>query len=177
MANTYFAADHHFYHSNILNFIKKDGVTKLRNFESVDHMNAHMIAQHNSVVKPSDTVYFLGDFMLSSSADKLLEIVTRMNGRKILIKGNHDVQKLSTYASVFVDVRAVHGLCGIVMSHVPIHPASLTRWGTNVHGHLHDQDIYDPRYYCVSMERLDDYRPISLEQLKVKIEEKKQLYR
>lgn len=177
MSNTYFAADHHFYHSNILTFTKKDGVTKLRQFDSVEHMNRHMVVQHNSVVRPQDTVYFLGDFMLSSSAQKLLDIVPLLNGRKILVKGNHDIQKLSTYAQVFSDVRAIHGLDGIVMSHVPLHPASLTRWGVNVHGHLHDQTLPDPKYYCVSMECLEDYTPISLAQLKINIANKCNNYR
>lgn len=172
MSNIFFAADHHFFHQGVLNFTRKDGVTKLREFSCVEQMNLHMVTRHNAVVRTSDTVYFLGDVMLSTSAEKMLSVIPRMNGRKILIKGNHDIQKLATYAQVFSDVRAIHGLDGLVLSHVPLHPTSLTRWGTNVHGHIHDQDLADYRYYCVSMERLDNYAPISLSQLKCKIAEK-----
>jgi calcineurin-like phosphoesterase family protein len=60
------------------------------------------------------------------------------------------------------------------LSHVPIHTESLGRWKINVHGHLHagyvrlSNGTPDTRYVSVCMEKLDDYMPISLEQLKAK---------
>ena len=170
MANTFFAADHHFHHKNILTFKTNEGAP-LRVFDDVDHMNEYMVMQHNRVVRPEDKVYFLGDVTMSRNA-KGLEIIGRMNGTKILIKGNHDLCTAKQYMDYFDDIRAVHQLDGIIFSHIPIHEESLSRWGLNVHGHLHSNVVrranghIDPRYVCVSMEHLDDYRPVSLEELR-----------
>lgn len=170
MANIFFASDHHFHHASILTF-KRDDSTPLREFDSVSHMNEHIVNCHNSVVRPGDKVYFLGDVTMSSKTSAL-DILWRMNGEKILIKGNHDLCKLSAYAAHFKDVRGSHQFEGLIMTHIPIHSESLARWGLNVHGHLHHNvvkmplsQIPDRRYFNVSMERIN-YTPISLEEVK-----------
>lgn len=171
MSNIFFASDHHFHHQNIISFTRDDG-SPLRSFRDVDHMNEYMVAQHNRRVKPGDKVYFLGDVALSKTA-KNLEILARMNGEKILIKGNHDLCKPEQYLQYFKDIRAVHQFDGMILSHIPLHPESLGRWGVNVHGHTHYRQVLvpgtkipDKRYFCVCMEQLDDYTPISLEEIK-----------
>jgi calcineurin-like phosphoesterase family protein len=175
MANIFFASDHHFHHANILNFKRDDG-TPLRVFDDVTHMNEYMVMQHNRTVQPNDKVYFLGDVAMPKTAEAL-NILARMNGEKILIKGNHDSCKASQYLQYFKDIRGVYHIEGFVMSHVPLHPESLTRWGINIHGHLHQREVLirgfnnkpigpDTRYFSVCMERLDDYQPIALEEIK-----------
>lgn len=172
MSNIFLCSDHHFGHSNILTFTNSDG-TRLRNFSNIDEHDEYIIAQHNSVVRPTDKVYFLGDLALSKQ--KHLDKVGRMNGEKILIKGNHDIGKISQYMQYFKDVRGTHQFSGVILSHIPIHPGSLGRWGVNIHGHTHANVVVlpdgtpDPRYACVSMEQLDNYIPISLEQIKQKL--------
>ncbi len=138
-------------------------------------MNEFMVMQHNRVVSPSDKVYFLGDVAMAKNA-KTLDILLRMNGEKVLIKGNHDLAKSNEYLKYFKDIRGTHQLDGMLLSHVPIHPNSLSRWKVNVHGHLHynrvtigDTKVLDHRYFNVSMECLDDYTPISLEDLKKRV--------
>jgi calcineurin-like phosphoesterase family protein len=173
MSNVFFASDHHFHHENILKFLRSDG-TQLRSFNGIHHMHEHIIAQHNSVVKPDDKVYFLGDVCMTKNAAGL-EILSRLNGIKILVRGNHDECKLSQYAQYFDDVRGVCHRYGVVMTHVPIHPESLDRWGTNLHGHLHYKRVLlpnghpDPRYINVSMECLDNYTPVSLAEINKRI--------
>jgi calcineurin-like phosphoesterase family protein len=167
MANTFFAADHHLSHSKILTFTNQAG-GRLRDFATVDEMNYHIVAKHNSVVKSKDTVYFLGDVTLTHREEDL-SILDRMAGQKVLVLGNHDIQPIPTYLKYFSKVKAIHALSGIVLTHVPLHPSCLGRWGVNVHGHLHDHKIADPRYFCVSVEQLDDYTPISLDQLRAKL--------
>ena len=169
MSNVFFCSDHHLHHANILNF-KRDDNSPLREFANVNDMNEYIVYRHNSVVRPKDKVYFLGDVTMARNA-KGLEILGRMNGEKVLIKGNHDLCKPQQYLEYFKDIRAVHHMDGFVMTHVPLHPDCLERWGRNIHGHLHYRQIMlngapDPRYINVSMERLHDYTPISLEQLK-----------
>jgi calcineurin-like phosphoesterase family protein len=168
--NIFFASDHHFHHKNILTF-KRDDNTPLREFDSIDHMNEHIVNCHNSVVRPGDKVYFLGDISMSRNA-RGLEILARMNGEKVLVKGNHDLCTPKQYLEHFKDVRGSHQFEGMILTHIPIHPESLSRWGLNVHGHLHYQvvrmplsQIPDRRYFNVSMERIN-YTPISLEEVK-----------
>lgn len=134
-------------------------------------MNEHIVDCHNSVVRPNDKVYFLGDVVMSTKSYSL-DILKRMNGQKVLIKGNHDLCKMQAYLEHFKDVRGSHQFDGMILTHIPIHPESLARWGLNVHGHLHSNvvrmplsQIPDRRYFNVSMERIN-YTPISLEEVK-----------
>lgn len=162
MSNIFLCSDHHLGHSNILTFKREDG-TPLRDFANITDHDEYIIAQHNSVVRQHDKVYFLGDVVMSH---KWLPLLGRMNGDKVLIKGNHDIAKLSQYTPYFRDIRGFHQFDGFALSHIPIHPECLGRWGINIHGHLHYRRLQDARYFNVSMECLDDYKPISLEQIK-----------
>lgn len=170
MSNIFLCSDHHFGQESLMKFTQADGVTPLRSFEDAAHMNEYMVTQHNSVVTPGCKVYFLGDVAMNK---KFLPILHRMNGEKILIKGNHDIAPVSEYLKYFKDVRATHQLDGMILSHIPVHPNSLGRYKANIHGHLHanvvtvgDTQVQDTRYLNVCMERLDNYTPVSLEQLK-----------
>lgn len=171
MSNIFLSSDMHFHHQNILNFKKSDG-SPLRVFDDVSHMNEYIVMQHNRVVGPKDKWYCLGDVTMGKNT-KALEILGRMNGEKILIKGNHDLASAGMYLEHFKDIRASHQLDGMLLTHIPVHVESLSRWKVNVHGHLHANKVLtgfgskvDTRYYNVSMECLDDYTPIILEELK-----------
>ena len=172
MANIFFASDHHFGHSNILTFKRGDG-SPLRAFANITEHDEYLIERHNSRVRPGDKTYFLGDIAMSH---KFIHLLGRMNGEKVLIKGNHDVAKLSQYEPYFKDVRGSHQFSGVIMTHIPIHTDCLARWGVNIHGHLHYNRITDAngnpdkRYFNVSMECLDDYTPISLEEIKSRLD-------
>lgn len=164
--NVFLISDQHFGHKNILNFKRRDGITPLRVFSSVEEMDETMVERHNSVVRPNDKVYMLGDLAMNK---KCLPIIARLNGEKILIKGNHDQEKLSGYAKYFKDVRGSHQLAGYLLTHIPIHPDSLSRWKASIHGHLHSDLVQlngkpDPRYINVSVEQIN-YTPISLEEI------------
>lgn len=166
MSNIFLCSDHHFGHSNILTFLNADG-TRVREFDSVEQMDETMVSNHNRVVSPKDKVYFLGDVAFSK---KTLAIVARLNGEKVLVKGNHDQEKLPEYEKYFKDVRGSHQFDGLILTHIPIHVDSLSRWAANVHGHLHTREVMtqgnpDARYFNVSMERIA-FTPISLESAK-----------
>ena len=163
MANIFVVSDTHFGHANILNFKKDDG-SPLRDFESVQKMDEFMIERWNSVVRPQDHVYHLGDVAMKRPD---IATVARCNGHKRLVRGNHDVYKTKDYLPFFEEIYGIRVLDGIIFTHIPIHPESLGRFKTNVHGHVHamPQGHYGPRYYNVSVEVMD-YAPISLEDLK-----------
>lgn len=160
---TFLIADTHFGHSNILTFKRNDG-TPLRDFPDIYTHDEYLIHRWNSVVSAEDKVYHLGDVGFKSFS-KLAYILERLNGRKVLIKGNHDGFKLSQYHQYFTDVRGTHQLDKFILSHIPIHPASVERWSANIHGHLHANTLDDPKYINVSVEQIG-YTPIDFEEIR-----------
>lgn len=157
---TWLIADPHFGHKNILTFKRDDG-SPLRDFKSVEEMDTTIVDRWNERVDDKDRVYVLGDVVMNRNQ---LPTLYRLKGRKVLVKGNHDIFSLKDYAPFFDDIRAYvvkkapdgRKVC---MSHIPIHPDSVGRWGINIHGHLHYQKVDDPRYVCVSVEHTD-YAPV-----------------
>lgn len=184
MPSVFLYADPHFTHTNICKFNRYDG-TPLRPWDDVNEMDEEMVKRWNDRVKPSDKVYVLGDVVMSSKA---LPILYRLNGDKVLIKGNHDICKLKEYQPYFRDIRAYHVMDGCILSHIPIHPESIARFGCNIHGHTHSNrvrlprgvdartgeilysDAIDPRYFCVSVEQID-YTPILFEDVVQRIKD------
>lgn len=169
MKTTYIISDTHFGHLGVTKFLRADG-TKLRPWDTIEEMDEEMIKRWNETVKPNDKIYHLGDVVINRRALKTLE---RLNGDKVLIKGNHDIFRLNEYTQYFREIRSYHVLEGMIFSHIPIHESSLERFGVNVHGHLHSNrvmkdGVIDPRYHSVCVE-LIDFRPISLDELKERI--------
>ena len=89
--NIFFTSDTHFGHKNIIKFIDYDG-NRVRPFDTWEEADEIMVQNWNSVVKPEDKVYFLGDLCFNRNyGDKLMP---RLLGKKCLIRGNHDLFKL-----------------------------------------------------------------------------------
>lgn len=80
----YLTSDLHFLHKNILKYSPT-----FRPFENVADMTDKLVQYWNRTVTPQDTVYHLGDFGIGSKS-KLLKIKERLNGKIIMVKGNHD---------------------------------------------------------------------------------------
>lgn len=162
----FLTADTHFGHKGICSFTEENG-NPFRPWNDVSRMNEAMIEYWNITVKPGDKVYILGDYVINR---KFIDVAKRLNGKKCLVKGNHDIFRLRDYTPYFYDVRSYHVMNGLIFSHIPIHPMELNRFGCNVHGHLHtkrvleDDGSIDPRYYCVSVEHTN-FRPIALDQV------------
>jgi calcineurin-like phosphoesterase family protein len=190
MRDIYFCSDHHVLHSNILKFTDKNGLPIRPKgdglFSCIEEHDQYLIDQHNSVVKPQDKAYFLGDFCINQKGLKLIEA---FNGSKRLIRGNHDIFHIKEYLSRgFKEVYGVRvftpkemGGHFAVASHVPLHTSSLHRFTVNIHGHTHsnvvtkDDGSVDKRYICVCMEQLNDYKPIHIDEIIAKITELKKL--
>ena len=83
----FYVADTHFLHDNILQLSN-------RPFRSIEEHDEHLIQQWNLVVGDQDLVYHLGDFAfgLTEKADKVRWLFSRLNGRKRLVIGNHDMR-------------------------------------------------------------------------------------
>ena len=161
--NVFLTADTHFGHAGVCKFLNEDG-SKLRPWDDPLEMDEEMVKRWNAVVKPTDKVYHLGDVVIARRA---LVILGRLNGDKVLLKGNHDIFKLSDYLKYFRDVRAYHVMDRMLLSHIPVHPDSKGRFVANVHGHTHSRALADPWYQCVCVEHTD-YAPIAYEELKLR---------
>jgi calcineurin-like phosphoesterase family protein len=103
MANTFIISDTHFGHQGILGFKAPDGINKLRDFSSVEEMDEHIIERWNSVVRDQDKVYHLGDVAMRKEH---IATMSRLNGKKTLIMGNHDIFDSREYLQYFENVRA-----------------------------------------------------------------------
>ena len=143
-----------------------------------------MIRRWNDRVRPNDKVYHLGDVVINRRA---LKTLGRLNGDKVLIRGNHDIFRDSEYREYFRELRAYHVLNGMILSHIPVHEDSLGRFGVNIHGHLHANRVrrargvdartgeilygkeIDPRYWCACVEQTD-FAPILFEDAVKRIE-------
>lgn len=183
MLADWYISDPHFGHRNIISAYN----IECRDFHTIDEHDEYIVVMWNSLVRPNDKVLILGDFAFQC-ATKIDEIAPRLNGRKTLIKGNHDIGKLVTYSRYFEDVCSVkeEKLRGrkLLFFHYPVHPSQLTsRYWANVHGHLHMDVITktvregksrvvipDQRYINICCEHTN-MRPISHEQLMTKLDE------
>lgn len=167
MKNTYFISDTHFGHTNILKF-----EPEFRPFKNVDEMNEYIIQEWNKVVKWDDEVYHLGDVYFASKSN--LNFVKRLNGKKKLVLGNHDIH---TSPKEFHDVgfEEIYGMLkfrkNFIITHAPVHVDELQYGATyNIHGHTHGRMIKDSfgkndkRYINVCVERLN-YKPIHADEL------------
>lgn len=83
----FYVADTHFNHDNII-------AMQPRPFSTIAEHDEAMISRWNAAVGENDVVYHLGDFALGlNRPDRIREIFARLNGRKYLVYGNHDIRR------------------------------------------------------------------------------------
>lgn len=157
--SVFFIADTHFSDENIRKY-------EDRPFENVSEMNEKIIANWNDVVGDEDEVFFLGDVGENS-------YVKRLNGRKYLVKGNHDTLTDEEYRELGFD--KVYDLPVVynefwILSHEPIYVNQNMPYA-NIFGHVHNSPLYKTvsnRSFCVSVERID-YTPVCFENIMVAV--------
>ena len=131
MSEVFLISDTHFGHEKILTFKHED--KPLRPFSSLTEMHVEMIDRWNRVVTPKDKVYHLGDVAFSKEG---LRLMSMLNGRKRLVRGNHDLFKTTLYLEHFQEIYGVRQINGIWLTHCPMHLHSVEkeRVKLNVHG-------------------------------------------
>ena len=162
MTCTWVTSDTHFGHAGICKFLRDDG-TKVRPWDDPEEMTEALIENWNRVVGVKDRIYHLGDVVINR---RYLKVLERLNGRKVLVKGNHDLFKLPDYLPHFDDIRGCWPLDNLMLTHIPIHPGSFEgRIRGNVHGHLHWRKLEDKRYFNACVEHTA-YTPINFEEIR-----------
>ena len=126
----YFTSDTHFNHSNILTYCS-------RPWKTVEEMNEGLIKNWNEVVKPEDVVYHLGDFAMGNR--KLIpDILARLNGRIVLVRGNHDFSKsLEYFPEVYPSLQLEEEGHRFELAHNPGHLQQDLEFA--LCGHVHEQ--------------------------------------
>lgn len=132
----YVISDLHLGHQAILKYRTQ--------FSTLDDMHDTIINNWNSVVTSQDKVYILGDVAWNKQA---LPLLNSMNGKKVLIKGNHDILPLKDYVKYFDDIRGAMEYRGCILTHVPVHESQLKRFTLNIHGHMHGKAIRKSGYF------------------------------
>lgn len=172
----WFVSDLHIFHRNILVFCRN-------HFASLDDMHKDMIQVWNSFVKPEDTVFNLGDlaFQTGSMKGEIGAILHAMNGRHILIRGNHDERKkIANFSKIeIMHDNLIHNIQGqdFLLSHFPFESAMPDKDKKErpecftpqrfvegkvlplLHGHTHEAFTIRPNSLCLCWDRW--HRPVS----------------
>lgn len=146
----FITSDLHFGHHNILKYN-----AKTRPFSSIEEMDEALIQHWNSVVSPKDTVYNLGDITFYHNFEKVKNILNRLNGKHILIFGNHDyiiranldflLKNKKADGNFFLEsaqeyLAIKHNGLPVILFHYPIFEWDRMHHGSiHLYGHLHDK--------------------------------------
>lgn len=177
----FFTSDTHFFHNNIIKYTN-------RPFKNVNEMNEELIKRWNSVVPKDGIVFHLGDVSLTAKEGDLHNILSKLNGTKYLIVGNHEQNVLESelimkhfedivdLAEITIkDEEITYGKQQIVMCHYPMvvwngsHRGSWQLFG-HVHGMLSNKGVI--QHPVTSMDvgvDCHNYTPISYQQVKEQI--------
>lgn len=166
---TYFTADLHFYHENIIKFCN-------RPYANAEIMNVELLKNINETVGEHDELYILGDFGFAPS-QKVKPILNQIVCKNLhYVYGNHDkcmkvpdIQRMFKTFSVYGDI-AVEGQ-RIILFHFPLLEWDAGHRGSwMLHGHCHgtlvlpemlkDKKIVDVGLDCWQ------YKPVSFDELK-----------
>lgn len=170
----YFVSDWHFNHKNIIDYCE-------RPFDTVEEMNEAIIERHNARVTDNDTVFCLGDILFGNKAHAA-SCISRLNGIKILIRGNHDRLSLEFLREQcgFKEVHSQYILTAlprpILMCHDPV---NTLYWSKSIagsipplllNGHIHNIAEYSS---CDSTKKISinvsvdvtDFYPVTYEEL------------
>ena len=137
---TWIGSDFHWGHKKIMSFCPETRV-----YNDVNHMNESMVLDWNELVDQDDLVYLLGDIAFLS-VTQAVSYLSRLNGRKILIIGNHDhnLLKYQQFCDCFEEIHQYleikYNGKDIVMFHYPICEWAKMHYGSiHFYGHLHDK--------------------------------------
>ena len=162
----YFTADMHFGHRGIITM-------QNRPFETVEEMDRVLLQNYNAVVHRDDTVYILGDICHHMKTDQADELIKKLNGKKYLIKGNHD----KNYdPRLFADIQdfmtaSVNGQYFAMMHYPMLSWPKKNSGSIQLHGHIHARMDYNEKNRSEGVKRYDvgvdanNFFPVSVKQI------------
>lgn len=168
----YLTSDLHFSHQNILKYEAAS-----RPFADIHEMNEALIANWNSVVTDEDTVYVCGDFFMGP-LDAIPAILERLNGKIVLIRGNHDQKnRMNVFKAYGIEIKDIEYLTYkgrfFILCHFPLASKEFIDMVRNdnseviiCYGHIHGNAPkgYVDGTYHVGVDT-NDLMPISIQQI------------
>ena len=158
MGKVFFTGDLHFGHENVIAFDD-------RPFKSVEEMDAELIKRWNAKVGKDDLVYVLGDMIWKTRNNDAHKIIKSLNGKIILIKGNHDGFLLNSKAKESLsDIKEYDDICvtledgtvrRCILSHYFI-PMYNGHWNKAIHLHAHSHCSLESNYEIILASHLND---------------------
>ena len=176
---TFIIADTHFGHENILKY------EPMRKVHLGDRPDQRLCDIWNETINKDDTVLHLGDF--AWKGDSIERYANALNGKKYLLRGNHDkgsqvyldngfseVIDFSSKGEAAYHIEEIEGRC-ILFSHYPIVSDGFddVHWwflskvfekekcDINIHGHVHSMKLNDKRCINASVEAIG-FAPVKL---------------
>lgn len=178
----YYISDLHFGDERIMNLCE-------RPFDNLKIYEKSIIDKWNAKVREEDTVYLLGD-IAANDYFYVIDIIKRLNGKKHLIVGNHDVEMLEFYGmhKVFDSIKYMCEIKDngrtVFLCHYPVMDwGDLSKEIYHVYGHIHNKTIKNnlaynqiKKYYsnklgfncCVDVTK---FEPVTLDEM-IQLKEK-----
>ena len=162
----YFTSDLHLGHRACIDMCD-------RPFENIEQMNKILIDNWNTKVKKNDIIYILGDLAFRIPVVEVNQLITKLNGKKFLIRGNHDKKYDSSLFEEICDFKEINynGISFSLM-HYPMVEWPKSRYGSiQLHGHQHNKKEYNLRMKKAGIKRYDvgvdanNYAPISIKEV------------
>ena len=162
----YFTSDLHLGHRAIISM-------QNRPFADVEEMDRTLIDNYNAMVHKDDTVYILGDIAHHMHVEDVNKIIERLNGRKILIRGNHD-KKYDR--GLFEEIRdfkevSLNGHSFSLMHYPMLEWPKSFHGSIMLHGHIHSDESYNLKNRENGILRYDvgvdanQFRPVSVREI------------
>lgn len=165
MGKIFVCSDLHFNHKNILKYEPCRIEMLAMQTDDIKEMNDKIAERWNSVVSKEDIVYCLGDVSFGSFD------VRHLNGKRILIKGNHDRSHESMVKDGWDEVHSEFWISGepsVILTHHPIYIDVISERKpmrcVNIHGHMHSKPSPTDMHICVSLEQIN-CTPVELSEL------------
>lgn len=166
----FYISDLHLCHKNIIKLCN-------RPYGDIEEMNEDLIRRWNEVVSENDEVRILGDVGFpknNEDVEEIISLVKRLNGKKILVVGNHDYKLLQNeefvrlFASIDNYMRVTDRDRNVILSHYPMEEwDGFYRDFIHLYGHVHNNDVglkTLKNRYNVSLEVLG-YTPRTLDEI------------
>ena len=152
----WFTSDSHFHHEKIIEFSE-------RPFKDLQEMEDEIIKRWNNKVKPEDTVFHIGDFGFGTKKEEMLK---KLNGHVVIIKGNHDSSRMSIMLDCTIEY-------GGRFWHL-VHDPQDAKGEFNICGHVHNN------WHCIRISNVgwavnvgvdvNNFTPVSIEEINIILE-------
>ena len=173
----HFTSDTHFCHEKIISLCN-------RPYSDANYMNESIIKHWNETVKPNDLIFHLGDMFhyspKTNNRDECLSILNRLNGKIILINGNHDTELLNDaemksrflFNVSYLEVTLFKKR--FILMHYPIFEWNqYYRKSFHLHGHIHTTSeknmpilALGDKYRINVNTEFNNYTPLTLENIR-----------